>query len=477
MAIPNMWVWLNATIKQFEKCFSRKTAFNWFVIITLGLMLRTDHLGITSIVREFSLTVSAYPAMIHFFRSESWYIGSIKYAWIKVVASMPVLIKEDGRYILIGDGVKQPKEGRKTPGVKKLHQESDNSSKGEYIHGHLFGGLGILAGCGTKLYSILLSVRLHEGIAALQKWRNEDDCDEESHIVKMVRDAAWAVQYLGKSILLLDRLFLSKSMLSVLAETPALCVVTKAKFNTTAYYPPGPYKGRGARPKKGPDVKIADLFYTEKFTSAVINLYGKDQAVGFSCINLLWGRGLYQNLKFVLTVFEDGTKSILVSTDLTLSPESIIRLYCRRFKIECAFRELKQVVAGFSYHFWSKVMPKLQKFKSNDENQASLENVFDLNHRRLICSAVDAIECYVQISVIALGLLQLIGLLFGKELTRGGGRYMRTVSNEIPSERTVADFMRKNIYILFSFFPDMALTLIIKERQTTRFGNQDYKTV
>jgi hypothetical protein len=38
------------------------------------------------------------------------------------------------------------------PGVKKLHQESDNSSKGEYIHGHLYGGLGILAGKGAKLY-------------------------------------------------------------------------------------------------------------------------------------------------------------------------------------------------------------------------------------------------------------------------------------------------------------------------------------
>jgi hypothetical protein len=88
---------------------------------------------------------------------------------------MPVLIKEDGRCILIGDGVKQPKEGRKTPGVKKLHQESDNSSKGEYIHGHLFGGLGILAGSGTKLYSILLSVRLHEGIAAIQKWWDGDN--------------------------------------------------------------------------------------------------------------------------------------------------------------------------------------------------------------------------------------------------------------------------------------------------------------
>ena len=32
------------------------------------------------------------------------------------------------------------------PGVKKLFQESENSAKPEYMHGHMFGGLGILAG-------------------------------------------------------------------------------------------------------------------------------------------------------------------------------------------------------------------------------------------------------------------------------------------------------------------------------------------
>jgi hypothetical protein len=33
----------------------------------------------------------------------------------------------------VGDGMKQAKEGRRMPGLKKLHQESENSSKGEYI--------------------------------------------------------------------------------------------------------------------------------------------------------------------------------------------------------------------------------------------------------------------------------------------------------------------------------------------------------
>ena len=56
-----------------------------------------------------------------------------------------LLYKEENFHIFVGDGVKQYKEGRKMPGVKKLFQESENFTKPEYIHKHMFGGLGILA--------------------------------------------------------------------------------------------------------------------------------------------------------------------------------------------------------------------------------------------------------------------------------------------------------------------------------------------
>ena len=255
-----MWRWTDETIGQFRKCFSRTQSYEWFVVIVIGLMLRSDHLGVTSIVREFMLTDSAYIAMLHFFRSTSWCVEAIMMAWVDIVKSTTVLKQESGRYILIGDGVKEAKEGRKMPGVKSLHQESDNSSKGEYIHGQLFGGIGILAGNDTKTYSILLSARLHDGIAAIRKWWEADNYIEESHVVKTIQDAAKAVRRLGSSILLLDRLYLTRPMLEALAKVQELVVVTKAKSNCTAYFPPGEYKGRGARPKKGASVKVSSLF-------------------------------------------------------------------------------------------------------------------------------------------------------------------------------------------------------------------------
>jgi hypothetical protein len=360
-----MWKWINENIKKFEVCFSRKTSYGWFVIIIIGLMLRTDHLGLTGIVRELSLTPNSYNSINHFFRAESWNINGIRFIWIKIIKSLSCLITESGRYILIGDGVKESKEGRKMPGVKKLHQESENSAKGEYIYGHLFGALGILAGNTAKQYSLLISVSLHEGISFLNKWFFGNEYNEESHVVKMIREAVKTAEHLGNSILLLDRLYLTRPMLETLNKQELVCAVTKAKSNAIGYYDPKPKTGRGAKPKKGEAVKITEFFTlkTAEFVTKTMTLYRKEKEVKYYCADLLWGQGLYQKLRFVLTEM-DGMKSILVSTDLTLEPEQIIRLYCYRFKIECSFRELKQTVAGFSYRFWSKAMPKSTNIKT-----------------------------------------------------------------------------------------------------------------
>ncbi len=130
----------------FESCFSRKAALRWFITITIGLMLRSDKLGVTSVIRDLALSPGCYDSMIHFFRASSWSLDSIRSCWFSVVRQYAPLYKEGNLYILVGDGVKQSKEGRRIPGVKKLFQESENSAKPEYIHRHMFGGLGILAG-------------------------------------------------------------------------------------------------------------------------------------------------------------------------------------------------------------------------------------------------------------------------------------------------------------------------------------------
>ena len=97
----------------FESCFSRRAAFNWFVTITIGLMLRSDKLGVTSVIHDLALNPGCYDSLLHFFRASSRSLEDIHKRWSSAVRLYAPLYKEGNYHILVGDGVKQSKEGHR----------------------------------------------------------------------------------------------------------------------------------------------------------------------------------------------------------------------------------------------------------------------------------------------------------------------------------------------------------------------------
>jgi hypothetical protein len=271
--------------------------------------------------------------------------------------------------------------------------------------------------------------------------------------------------------LTLDRYYLSVPALTALLEetvtagNPLLSLVMRAKRNPVAYEEPIRKSLRGRPPLKGKKIKVASLFETCKyaFVSMQVMLYGKEETVSYLCRDLLWGKKLYQKLRFVL-VFHGDVKAIFVSTYLTLSPEQIIRLYGYRFKIECCFRELKQVIAGFAYRFWTVSMPRLNKYAKSGIDP--LETIICNEAQTRISSAYKAIHCFVLTSCIALGLLQICSLLFSDEINGTYFRWLRTRTNRIPSEATTAHFMGKMIFRMFALRPNLDIIRFILQRQS-----------
>ncbi len=260
-----MFCYINTIIEGFRKCFSREKAFHWFVVIVIWLMVRSDHLGVTSFIRELAIRPELYETMLHFFRAASWDLAQVRQTWYETVKENAPICQESEWNILIGDGVKQAKEARHMPGVKKLFQESENSSKPAYIFGHMFGGLGILIGNQAKRFCLPLSIRIHDGLQFLSDWKGSGT---KTHIVQMVEDAYEAAKTFGNSLLLLDRYFLSVPALTRLAELNAtdstrLEIITKAKQNCVAFKPPVRKAGRGRPPKKSEKVVLRDLFSAE----------------------------------------------------------------------------------------------------------------------------------------------------------------------------------------------------------------------
>ena len=464
-------------LKEFRPCFSRKAAFGWFVTVIVGFMLRSDQLGVTSVIRDLSLAPRCYEPLIHFFHSTVWEPDTIRETWWKLLAKWAPIYRVKKRCILIGDGVKQSKEAFHMAGVKKLLQESENSSKPRFMFGHMFGAVGVLIGRKGGKFCAPLKMNIQDGLRTVSSW-NGSGISPDSHVVQMVQNGCSASKVFGTAYLLLDRYFLSVPALQALKEhnqsdAPRVDIITKAKSNCRAYRKPHVSRSRkrGRPRRKGAAVQVTALFAQKaaRFTRATVYMYGEKQEVSYYCTDLLWGQKLYQELRFVLVQY-NGSRSILVSTDLSLSPKRIIELYAYRFSIEELFREFKQQVGGFAYHFWTKAVPKLNHFSKKEEPDP-LKTVMDVHERNLILSNIKAIEGFVLFASIAMGILQLIALDGRSGRSVKKIRYLRTPSPQCPSEGTVMYYARKNIYSLLLQHPDSFITRFIRERQAEKGGS------
>lgn len=460
---------IESYLQAFRSCFNRIEAFSWFVMVVLAFILRSDHLGVTSVIRALGLDGKMYDSLIKFFRADSYSTDNLRKQWYHLVGQSGLVLKENNRTLLLGDGVKQSKEGDYMPGVKKLHQESEDSSKGEYIFGHLFGAVGVVIGSIKHNLCVPLRMSIQDGLQAAAKWNNSP-IPSSSHVVQMIENGFETAHVMGDCLLVLDRYFLSIPALRRMKELNHLAgrqlveVITKAKRSCTAYeYPPARKPGtKGRKRVKGEKVCLRELFQTHEkdFVFATVYMYGADQKVSYLCKDLLWGQGLYMPLRFVLVRY-NGTESILVSTDGNLSPEKIIQMYSIRQKIECCFREFKQQIGGFGYHFWTKSIAKLNHFKTKEEPENIAFANDDESSQERVLKTIDATERFVHMGCIAMGIIQML-LMSEKDVSDiQNCRYLRTKTEKTISEATMLYYLRSRLLVVFAKCPESFVTKII----------------
>ena len=463
-----------------RECFSRASAHKWFVVIVIALMVGQEHVGVTSIIRELWIHPVHYYAALHFFRSTAWKASDISRWWVGVLIKTGVLYHENGMPIIIGDGTQKSKEGKKMPCVKRLHQSSENSAKPTYIYGHMFGMIGVLAGNIGKLFCIPIPMKIHDGDKEILKWDSEPkEAKIESHVVRTIRDAGQAAKQLGRCLLLLDAYYLTIPALVALSEEglaaggELLSIVVRAKSNATAYRLPTRKPGRGRPPIRGEKVSLMDLWNNNASMRSSMNvvMYGEEKAVSYLTYDFLWGNGHYQMLRFVIAQVYGSKPIILASTDLTLLPEQILRLYSYRFKIECCFFNMKHTIAGFAYRFWSVAMPKLNRYAKSGTD--ALEAVSDSRDKKLIAAAFRATHAYVMTACVAIGLLHVCALLCADEINASPLRWLRTKTNVIPSEASTADFLRKTIFKHLGVSSSFAIIQLIQSLHGECEGSLD----
>ena len=128
----SLWNACWCAIQPLCTAFSYHATFMWFATIVVGMMVRPELRGVTSIVRALNLRPDRYNPLRRCFHSTAIKLDQLTALWVQAVLRLftnPV--RFNGRLVLVGDGVKAAKRGRKMPAVKLLHQQSESNIKPE----------------------------------------------------------------------------------------------------------------------------------------------------------------------------------------------------------------------------------------------------------------------------------------------------------------------------------------------------------
>lgn len=414
---------MDSILSSFRTVFRRQAAFDWFALVVWAFLLRLDGSGLTSVIRLYALAPAEYYSLLHFFHSSAFSAKSLCLRWTEWVLESLPLRRLAGRPLYVIDSLVAAKVGRCMPGVKRLHQGSEVHNRPEFVMGHLWGALSVLAQTGERIFAVPLRLALHDGF-------KRSPSDKATALTRMgdliLQNALHAGLVLG------DCAYVCRHLIDRLVAA-GFHFIGRARITTVAYEPAvAPKRPKVGRPRKyGRKRALKELFKDgASFEKATVELYGERQEALLREVTLYWQRRL---VKFVLTISTKGTCAIFLCTDLTLTAEQIVEAYGLRFKIEVGFRALAQNLFGFAYRFWMKQMEKtVWKQGSVYLHRAGK------TYRARVARKVEAFERFVNLSAMAQGVLQTLALEAAGQVAQQLPVWFRTVRSKVgPSEHLV----------------------------------------
>lgn len=432
-----LWLHFWKIMHALRPAFSRLTTFLWFTTSVAGFITRADLAGVTSIVRALGLKPLYYDRLLDFFHSTAVNRVVLARKWAELIIMIcgDLLLRHNGRLVVLGDGIKVAKSGKKMPAVKKLHQQSESNTKPTYINGHSCQAIALVAGFMETIFAIPLLSQIHEGVVFSNR-------DKRTLLVKMVR-MLQSVLLKKPYYLVADAYYAGKN--TIVSLTCQDChLISRVKKNAVGYKAADrkQYAGRGRRAKYGDKVKLSSLFAdSDKMFEAASPVYGeKNVKIRYRCADLYW-KSTGRLVKFVAVSHPFRGSMIVMSTDVSLEPVDIIRLYGIRFKIEVSFKQAVHTVGTYSYHFWMSNMTRLRK---NSGNQFMHKK--NREYRMAIIRKLRAYQCHMLVGCIAQGVLQILSLKYHETVWKSFGSWIRTIRPGIlPSEQVVVYALRNTL--------------------------------
>jgi hypothetical protein len=413
------------------------------MLLSLAAMCcRSDNAGVTSFVRALNFSGMSYHRFLGMFHSNALKLDVLTGCWLRLCLTLFRPFEVGTRLVFLADGIKAPKEGKKMPGVKSLHQQSAGNTKPEYIMGHSMQAISLLVHAAPgHVAAIPLVSRIHEGLVFSNR-------DSRTLLDKLVTLLLSLTSTCKRQALLIADAYYGSAKVIVPLLAGGHHLLTRAKSNAVAFMPVQAPTSRGkGRPKLyGEKVRLKDLAKDESaFISAPSPVYGENNVmVRYRVIDLLW-RPVGQIIRFVIVHHPNRGTIFLLCTDLTLEPLQILQLYGYRFKIEIGFKQAVHVIGAHSYHFWMQDMKPIKRGGGDQYLHMTTKE-----HRTAILRKLGSYHAHVQLGCIAQGLLQHLAINHTAEVWYGFRSWLRTMNESMPpSELVVANALRMGLPGLF----------------------------
>lgn len=434
-----LWTHWCSAIAPLRPAFSRHSTFLWFAVCTAGLSVRSDNLGVSSIVRALGLDAErAYNSLLRNVHSSGIDLAALGCLWTRAVWQLfgQRLERVAGRPVLIADGKNIAKAGKRMPGVRSLHQRSESNTKPAFIMGHSAQALSVLARAGRSMLAVPLGVQIHDGTV----FSNADKRTLLDKLLTMIGGLG-----LGEPVYLVADAYYAngKILKGLLGQGHHL--VSRPRSNAVAYHRAPAVRGkrRRGRPRLyGKKIKLTNLFASAmKVTRMSSPVYGEENVVlRVRTVDLLW-RAAGRPVRFVLVEHPVRGRIVLMSSDTTLEPSEIIRLYGLRFKIEFGFKQAAHVLGSYGYHFWMSGMKPTRRGQGRRYLHRESRTYQDAVRRKL-----HAYHVFLFAGVVAQGLMHYLASCHTEAVWRAHRSWLRTIREGVaPSELVVKMALRRGL--------------------------------
>ena len=238
-----LWLaWLRA-LQPLRPACSRTTTFLWLVVVLAALCLRPDLAGVTSLVRSLGLSDASYYCLLHFFHSPALNLERLTQLWRQTLQQLfrRCLVRVKGRPVLLVDGLKRPKEGRKMPAVKSLHQESRCNAKASFIMGHSLQAVALLVQAAGICLAVPVAARIHEGVV----WSARDRRTLLDKLCGLLLGLKWTC-----ALTVVADAYYAAAKFARTLLSHGHHLVTRVRSNAVAYFPPSPRRRRKRRGRR-----------------------------------------------------------------------------------------------------------------------------------------------------------------------------------------------------------------------------------